>query len=321
MSKQAFIVQKFAPSTRLIINRAEVICDDYARQGYGLTLRQLYYQFVSRGYIANKQSEYDRLGTIINDARLAGLINWKHLEDRTRNLASTLHFVDPADRIEFSSRAYQIDKWERQENYVEVWVEKEALAGVVEQAARRLDVPHFACRGYVSQSEMWSAGQRLKEKAEEGKHPVIIHLGDHDPSGIDMTRDNEDRLAMFMTDGLSDGDNEDMKAMISDVKESFTVDRIALNMDQIQQYNPPPNPAKITDSRASAYIEKYGGSSWELDALSPAQLDALITDAIRGYMDTTLFDQDLEREKTERAQLVEVSNRWEEIVEFMGNQS
>jgi hypothetical protein len=165
--------------------------------------------------------------------------------------------------------------------------EKDALIGVVEQVARRHDVPCFSCRGYTSQTEMWNAAQRLIDKSNGCSRPVtVIHLGDHDPSGIDMTRDIEERLVEFSHGELG-----------------LTIDRIALNMDQIEEYSPPPNPAKITDSRADAYIKMFGGASWELDALNPKILDSLIDGKIAQIVDQDLMGKAIEREAEEKATL------------------
>jgi len=158
--------------------------------------------------------------------------------------------------------------WANQERRCEVWIEKEALAGVIEGVCRELDCPYFACRGYVSQSEQWRAGVRFR-----GDQPtVIIHLGDHDPSGIDMTRDNADRLAMFAGAHKTE------------------VRRIALNADQVEQYEPPPNPAKETDSRFQEYERLYGDQSWELDALEPATIADLIRSEVESIRDPDLWD-------------------------------
>jgi len=175
-----------------------------------------------------------------------------------------------------------------------VWVEKEALAGVVAKAAERQDVPWFSCRGYVSQSELWGAAQRLIGYEDDGQDVLILHLGDHDPSGIDMTRDIEDRLELFGC--------------------SATVRRIALNMDQVQRYNPPPNPAKLTDSRVGAYLRDYGHQSWELDALDPATMDELITSHIVEQRDDARWQQDTYREKNARGDLEAVAQDWDECV-------
>src|SRR5262249_10346260 len=159
-----------------------------AAQGYNLTLRQLFYQFVSRDLIPNNVRSYKRLGSIINDARLAGLIDWSAIEDRTRNLHELPCWRTPAGIIRSCAQQYRTDLWAKQENRVEVWIEKEALAGVFERVCDELRVPFFSCRGYTSQSEMWVAGHRLKRIIDAGQRPVILHFGDHDPSGMDMTR-------------------------------------------------------------------------------------------------------------------------------------
>jgi hypothetical protein len=189
-----------------------------------LTLRQVYYQLVSRDLIENSEKSYKHIGNLVNNGRLAGLIDWQAIEDRTRTLRRLSHWETPSEIVESAANQYRRDLWEGQDRYCEVWVEKDALICIVEQAASRLDCPCFSCRGYTSQSEMWGAAMRFIEKSENSRECVLIHLGDHDPSGIDMTRDIRERLAMF-------GASVDVK-------------RIALNMPQIEEYNPPPNPAK-----------------------------------------------------------------------------
>lgn len=268
--KIQYVTKRFTPDHMGVIENANKIIEEYAGQGYDLTLRQLYYQFVSRDLIQNTMQEYKRLGVIINDARLGGLLSWEAIIDRTRNLERNSHWDGPSDAVDSLAKQYQIDKWEGQANRVEVWVEKDALIGVIEKVCRETDVAYFACRGYTSQSEMWSASQRLIEYRDNGQKPIIIHLGDHDPSGVDMTRDIDDRLALFMG-------------------EAIEVNRIALNMDQVKKYNPPPNPAKITDSRATKYIKKHGRQSWELDALEPKMLNALILKTIKSYRDDSTW--------------------------------
>lgn len=269
--KICYETKRFSQSSLALITKAVEILEDYAARGYDLTLRQLYYQFVARDIIPNKDTEYKRLGSIINDARMAGLIDWDHIEDRTRNLAQMSSWESPASIMESVVRQYRENPWLHQTNYVEVWVEKEALAGVVQVACDPLMVPYFSCRGYTSQSEMWGAAMRLVEKLKEGKDITILHLGDHDPSGIDMTRDIEDRLRLFIRRHTYRG--------------SLDINRIALNMSQIDEHNPPPNPAKTTDSRFTSYQDQYGEDSWELDSLDPDLLVALIAEKTKELID------------------------------------
>jgi hypothetical protein len=299
MPLELFIERRFSRESLALIERANEIISDYQSQGFTLTLRQLYYQFVSRDLLPNKQSEYKRLGSVINDARLAGLIDWEAIEDRTRNLHELATWATPNDLLDAAAQQYRSNLWDDQEYRVEIWLEKEALVGVIEPACDRWRVPYFACRGYTSQSEQWRAGKRLSTHCDRGQRVLILHLGDHDPSGIDMTRDNADRLAMFAQLG-------DL-ALPDDVLE---VRRIALNMDQVRRYRPPPNPAKLTDSRFGGYAAKFGEKSWELDALSPTVIDQLIENEIRSVLDFDKWRGAEEREDAERRALLALAHEW-----------
>jgi hypothetical protein len=296
--KQEFIPKDFKAGSLKVIEQANVIIGEYQRSGYSLTLRQLYYQFVARGIIPNRQTEYKRLGSIVNDARLAGLIDWSAIEDRTRYLRAFGGYKNPADYISGIADGYVEDPWADQDNYCEVWIEKDALVGVVERPCGQWRVPYFACRGYASQSELYAAGKRLERKARLKDRVVVFHLGDHDPSGLDMTRDNESRLDMFARLG------------------SVEVIRLALNWDQVQEYNPPPNPAKESDSRAEGYIAQYGESSWELDALDPSVIADLVEEAIKGVLDVEAFEASQAQEEENRAQIQRVAERWDDIEAF-----
>lgn len=301
MPKICYVEKNFRKPTLDQIATANAIIDEYAAQGFDLTLRQLYYQMVARGYIENSERSYKNFGNVIDDGRLAGLIDWDRIVDRTRNLRGNSHFRDPAHIMTAAVSSFQIDKWGRQPYRVEVWVEKDALIGVVEVACRRLDVPFFACRGYTSQSEMWAAAQRLKNWRRRGQTPVIFYLGDHDPSGIDMTRDVADRMTLFAG--------------------GMRVDRLALNWDQVERYNPPPNPAKLTDSRAEGYIAKFGLSSWELDALDPTTLAGLIETAVETFRDESLWSEAVEEEEEGLRLLQEAADRWGDVADFLQSES
>jgi hypothetical protein len=282
--REQFIEKRFRQDTEVVIMQAEQIIAAYQKQGYTLTLRQLYYQFVARGLIENTERSYDRIGSIINDARLAGYIDWDAIEDRTRGLESLAHWDSPRSGVQALRDQFRIDMWENQPERVEVWIEKEALVGVVEGVCRQNDVPYLACRGYVSQSEQWRAYRRILDRFQNhGQRTHILHFGDHDPSGIDMTRDNTDRLGLFLRGGLGLYPNED--------DYGCEVHRLALNMDQIKKYNPPPNPAKMTDSRFGSYVERFGKSSWELDALEPKVIVDLIGANIALYRDDDLWNE------------------------------
>jgi hypothetical protein len=306
----------FRPAALKIIEQANQICREYQRAGYDLTLRQLYYQFVSRDWIPNNQKSYDRLGKIINDARMAGLLDWNYIVDRTRNLRGLRHWDDPAAAVKWLQAQYAIDKWADQPTRIEVWIEKDALVGVLEAACTPEDVPFFSCRGYTSASEVWGAAQRLRRYIEQGQTVTILHLGDHDPSGVDMTRDIRERLWLFIaTDLFQDGMDREEAVQLTD--DALKIKRIALNMRQVERYNPPPNFAKFTDARYKKYVERYGRQCWELDALPP---DVLVN-LIRGHIDK-LRDQEAwaiavtkEQKHSELLQLC--SDRWNEVATFL----
>lgn len=295
--KIAYIEKNFAASTWEVIDRANRIIAEYEEQGFTLTLRQLYYQFVRRNWVANKQKEYKRLGSIISDGRLAGMIDWDAIEDRTRSLSRLPHWDDPSDIVRAISRQFRVDMWQYQDDYVEVWIEKEALANVFERVCNKWDVPFFSCRGYPSQSSVWEASQRMIYKWDNRKAIHILHFGDHDPSGIDMTRDIRDRMELFDAE--------------------VTVHRIALNMAQVKENSPPPNPAKLSDSRAHGYIKKFGRDSWELDALEPQMLADLVETNVQKLINHGQWDDDTERRTEGRRLLSLVSGRWEDVAAFV----
>jgi hypothetical protein len=270
--KDSFIEHKFRGDSQRLIDISIAILDDMEEQEYTLTLRQLYYQLVAKDIIPNSEKSYKSLGKLITRAREAGQISWTAIEDRGRT--SHRQYFQENLRTIFRGLdgCITYDRWARQQHYVEVWIEKDALVGVIEKPCDDLFVPYMACKGYLSASEAWRAGQRFEKAIDNGKHPVLIHLGDHDPSGIDMTRDNRVRLELFSRNDIS-------------------VERIALNQDQIRKYKPPPNPAKLDDPRAHDYIKAHGNVSWELDALTPKIIDQLIRDKIEMYIDRDLWDE------------------------------
>lgn len=354
MARIVYVPKKFTPAHQAIIDRAVAICEQYDAQGLSLTLRQLYYQFVARGYIANKQSEYNRLGSIINDARLAGELDWEFLVDRTRNLVKPSTWESPAAILEASARSYAPDLWRDQHHRIEVWIEKDAGIGVIEAVCADNQVPYFSCRGYTSASELWNAAQRIGDHLVNGNRVTVLHVGDHDPSGLDMTRDIKERLALFLTNdwnrsphfqarrhqyiglartGPARTTNElirhdmretirDAGGEIDDTELPWRVRRIALNYDQVQQYDPPPNPAKTTDSRFVKYEEETGlHESWELDALDPLVLQTLINDEIDIARNDDLWGEVLEEQERDQRVLQHLSDNWTDISTSFGDLS
>ena len=267
--REKFIDIAFRHNSLTQINTINGILREYQAAGYDLSLRQLYYQLVARGIIENTEKSYKRTADIVNNARLAGLIDWDMITDRGRETITAPSWESPGDMVRAAASQFRLDPWKNQTNHIEVMVEKQALEGVLVPVCNQWGVSFTANKGYSSSSTLYETGKRLENKSIlERKTLWILYLGDHDPSGLDMTRDIEERLNMFATGAGY-----------------VNINRLALNMDQVRALNPPENPAKITDSRYKDYVSKFGQASWELDAIEPRELAALVTEAIKSRID------------------------------------
>jgi len=285
MAKEKFREKlHLSPKNKKQLEVINEIIDEYAAEGYKLTLRQLYYQLVSRDIIPNKQSEYAKLSNLLVKGRMAGVVDWEAIEDRIRVPFIPYWVHGVKDAIDDTISQYRLDRQDEQEVYIELWVEKDALSGVLKRITSHYHINLMVNRGYSSCTAMHDAYKRFRTQAiANEKKIVILYLGDHDPSGLDMIRDIRDRLFEFGVD--------------------VTVKPIGLTMAQIKQYNPPPNPAKITDPRAKDYIEEHGNTSWEVDALNPKVLHQLVRTNVEGMIDMGLFEEMLEKEKEHKKEL------------------
>lgn len=272
MPTQAYRSINFRKESLARIDQMVAIVDEYEAQGLRLTARQLYYQFVSRDFIPNTQRSYKNLTALLADARYAGLIDWDSIEDRGREPTTWSQYDNISECVDSAVRHFRLPRWREQPHYVELWVEKQALAGVLEPLAAEFHVTLMVNKGYSSASAMYEAAQRFRGRCDEGEdfddapQPILFYLGDHDPSGEDMVRDIDDRLTEF---GVANLD----------------VRKLALTMAQVKKYRPPPNPAKTTDSRFEGYAAKHGDESWEVDALPPNVLQQIIRTEFEGVID------------------------------------
>ena len=290
----AFIEKKFKPQSLVLIDQINEIMAEYEEDGYDLSLRQLYYALVSRDIVPNNFRSYKSVGNLVNDARMAGLLDWDTIVDRGRETKALNHWSSPSEILEAVAEQFRIDKWLNQPNYVEVMVEKDALSGVVGRVCNRLDVSYTANKGYSSQSFMYRKGVELQRVARR-KSVHVLYLGDHDPSGLDMDRDIEERLGIFSRGAR------------------IRVVRLALTMDQVEEHNPPPNFAKSTDVRArgpNGYISRFGEDSWELDALEPRVLDRVITTEVERLRDQNIWDADCARQQHMRDDLQRMADEY-----------
>lgn len=314
MSNRCYIPKKFSPASEHIIEHANRIIAEWQKQGYTLTLRQLYYQFVAADLIPNTEASYKRIGSIIGDGRLAGRVPWDALTDRTRTKRQVPTYASMESFWKAMIPQYAVNHWKDQDVYLEVWVEKEALSEIVQHACGPFYAPFLACKGYLSASAMYQASLRYEEAIREDKECHLIYLGDHDPSGIDMTRDITARIELLTSQTRECGcisnnleeTGEPLDGFVCDacynwhgfgIDREIRVHRVALEQSQIRLYSPPPNPAKVTDSRAKEYIKKYGNESWELDALSPSVISDIVTDNIEDLIDLDVWEDHMKAEK------------------------
>ena len=194
--------------------------------------------------------------------------------------------------------SYAKDRQEGQPTYLEVWVEKDALSGVLKRVTEKYHINIMVNRGYSSASAMYDAFMRIVNAAAYQERPAkILYLGDFDPSGLDMIRDINDRITEFQ-EGFNDG------SLVEEMR--FEVVPIALTMEQIEEHTPPPNPAKVTDPRSTGFIERYGPTSWEVDALPPEILNELLETAILNEMNLDQYDEIIMQEGIDKQTLTAI---------------
>ena len=277
MTLRAYRQDNIRPATLQVIERINEVLADAERDGVDMSLRQVYYKFVKNGWVPNSDREYKKLGTALDTGRMNGLISWTAIVDMNRSVYGINTQTAPEQLLEGLDHKFHLDLWADQDWRPEVWVEKLGMLNVIGGICNKLRVDYYACKGYDSQTMSWQAGRRMARYIQKGQRPIVFHMGDHDPSGLDMTRDNAARLELFA--GVP-----------------VTVVRLALNMNQIEELKPPPNPAKLTDSRAEAYIAEHGDSSWEIDALEPTYIRDLIEDNVSRLRNEELWSAALARE-------------------------
>lgn len=309
------------------------VLEDYATQGYSLTLRQLYYQLVTKNIIANKPEEYDKLGNLLTKGRMAGFVDFDAIEDRVRVPRHTYEVDDIPDAIADVEKLYRLDRQKGQKNYIELWVEKDAISSILMRKTSYYHIRMMVNRGYSSTTAMFDAYERILDQLAMGKFVNILYIGDHDPSGIHISeKDLFQRLFLMLSvrptkdvlnyinenlteeeiDALMDKyeENElsrDEEGFVDSARcfmlDRFKIQPIALTWEQIQLYNPPINPVKIKDPRAAWYIQKFGEYCWEVDALTPQVFHETIDTAILALIDMDKFNAVLNQEKVDKAEL------------------
>lgn len=251
------------------------------------SVRQVFYQMVSRGFIDKTEAEYKNSVRLLGLMRKACEMPYDWLADSTRWMRKPSTYLDLPGWLEEQARLYRRALWANQPVEVEVWLEKEALSGVLYPVTQEWDVPLMVTRGYPSLSFVHEAARSMTATA---KSTHIYYVGDHDPSGVDIPRMVE----------------ENLREMAPKTEMSFT--RLAVNEEQITAMSLPTRPTKKSDTRS----KKFAGESVEVDAIPPDDLRQLIETAIRSHIDEDALDYQLREEELERETLAMMPERWAE---------
>jgi len=275
--------KRFQSKMRKLLDAIKPIITEYEEKKITLTLRQLYYQLVARQVIANQLKNYQMLSRLLKDARYAGEVDWNIIADHHRSTGKPACFDDLQDGLSALCSQYRRNGWLEQMFYLEVQCEKDALYTVISPLTNNYGVALTINKGYTSATAIYNCAQRFKEAKERGKTCVLLYVGDHDPSGMNMSKDIRGRLA-------------EMGAEVEVV-------RVALNFEQVKQFGLPPNPVKGKDTRSADYSQKYGVECWEVDALKPEQLVAMIRGEIEQRFDENIHKSTEEKERQDKEQL------------------
>ncbi len=256
---------------------------DVAESDPPITVRQGFYQLVSRGVIDKTESEYKTIVRLLTQLRRDGQIPFEWIADTTRWMRKPRTHSNMAHLLEESIQMFRRSIWEAQDVYVEIWMEKEALAGVLYEETERWDVPLMVTRGYSSISFLHSAAQTIESV---DKPAYLYYLGDFDPSGLDIARKVEDGIREL--------------APLADV----TFERVAVTPAQINAWDLPTRPTKKTDTRS----RNFEGESVELDAIPPSQLRALVAACIEEHVDQNILGDTKRLEALEQRSGAETSS-------------
>lgn len=262
---------------------------EYCRRYQPLTVRQLYYAMVVQGLIDKTEGEYKQtICRLAKEMRLAGELPWEWMVDNTRWIRKPISFGSLADCVEQSAQTYRRSLWQQSAEYVEVWLEKDALSGVLFEVTRQYDAPLMVTRGYPSLSYLRSAAESI---VTNGKPTTIYYFGDFDPSGADISRNIEERLRQFITE-LAD--------CYRCQPPLFFLDRVAVNEWQIDEWVLPTRPTKYSDSRSKAF---GSAQSVEVDAIPPEQLRDLVRSNLSRHISADALAAAEESDRMERVTL------------------
>lgn len=253
-----------------------------------ITIRHLFYRLVGLGVIEKTEKAYKALCAHLSRWRKNGEVPWDAFSDSTRWHIRPPMFDGIADALRRTRESYRRDLWATQPYYTEVWIEKDAIAGVIADITREFGVPLFVCRGFASLSSLYSASMVFKEVQKQGKAVVIYHCADYDPSGH------------AAADAIERTFEEDFDCAVN-------FERIAILPEHITEFSLPTRPTKESDSRSRNWT---GSECVELDSMPPAELRQLVEDAITSRIDSHAWKQIKKIEREEQRTLKETFARF-----------
>lgn len=261
--------------TLKLIETARAILAEY----HPMTVRQVYYQLVSRQVIENNRSQYQAVSNALVDARKEGAIPWEWIEDRLRRPRQVSMWADLAAFAKTAINAYRRDVWAEQPGYIECWLEKDALSGIFENVLLPYGVTLNVGRGY----DGWASIHNAADRYEDGAGVTVLYFGDFDPSGEDMARSLAERLSILNC--------------------YPEIIKCALNFEDVERYNLPPDYTKATDTRRAAFVDKYGDMAVELDALPTDVLQTRLKNEVEKRLDLQALAMVKQAEQLDRRRL------------------
>jgi hypothetical protein len=272
--------------TRAGMNTIRQAIHDALARDHPMTVRQLFYRLVSGGVIDKTEAEYkSTVVRLASEMRLAGEIKFGWIADNTRWMRKPDTHSSMEVALRNTAKTYRRSVWDEQDVYVEVWLEKDALAGVLVDVTDEWDVPLMVTRGFASLSFLYEAADAIQAK---GKPTFLYYFGDHDPSGVDIPKQVEQRIREFAP------------------KTDITFERVAVNPDQIQKWGLPTRPTKASDPRG----RNFEGESVEVDAIEPARLRRLADSHIVKHIDHATYRRLKVVEEAERDMLAKIAKTW-----------
>lgn len=284
-----------------------------------MTIRQLFYRLVSKSRVPNNLASYQMVSRIMTKCRDDGRCPFAWIADRSRPVYAAKGFDDAVEYAAVMRDGYRKNYWTTQPEHIEIWVEKDAIIGSIQDVCDELGVTIRVGRGYWSTT----AAHEIAEIFAGITKPItVFYCGDHDPSGQNIQSELYDRILNYGVEDFPTFDGLsrflDRKSGTATVKVSpfyFTMKRLAINKEDITKFNLPPLVAKSSDPRTSQFVREHGNQCVELDALPPVELRRRIEEAVRLHIDDKLWKVAEETEKKENARIQDAVNQWSSMTD------